>query len=108
MSIQSQSCHSERSEESTRAPTSSGRSRGFFAALRMTGAVSVGLIMSSALAQAPFDNSVAPRRGAFWNMNEDDDGPYVRLEGGGFLNEDLVKSAREIASHSTGTPDWRN
>ncbi len=46
--------------------------------------------------------------GPLWNMNEDDDGPWVRVEGGGFINEDLVKTAREVGSHSTGTPDWTN
>jgi hypothetical protein len=43
------------------------------------------------------------------NANEDDvGGPFVRMEGGAFINEDLVKTARETASHSTGTPNWTN
>jgi hypothetical protein len=33
---------------------------------------------------------------------------YVRLEGGGVVNEDTVRTARETASHSTGTPTWAN
>src|SRR4051812_45989855 len=56
---------------------------------------------------SPFFDGNAPRRSQLWNMNESDD-PYVRLEGGGFVNQDLVKTAREIASHSTGTPEWHN
>ncbi len=35
-------------------------------------------------------------------------GPIVRTEGGDDVNEDTVRTARETASHSTGTPDWTN
>jgi hypothetical protein len=35
-------------------------------------------------------------------------GPIVYTEGGDAVNEDLVRTAREIASHSTGTPNWTN
>lgn len=51
------------------------------------------------------------------NGNEDDGGGnFVRMEGGGFINEDLVRTAREVASHSidhaTGqrfeVPTWSN
>ncbi len=37
-----------------------------------------------------------------------DNGSLIRLEGGGFVDEDTVRTARETASHSTGTPEWRN
>lgn len=40
--------------------------------------------------------------------NEDEGGSLVRLEGGGFINQDLVRTARETVSHSTGTPAWTN
>ena len=36
------------------------------------------------------------------------DGPIVRTEGGDYVNEDTVRTARETASHSTGTPEWTN
>lgn len=36
------------------------------------------------------------------------DGPIVRTEGGAYVNEDTVRTARETASHSTGTPEWTN
>ena len=36
------------------------------------------------------------------------DGPIVRTEGGDLVNEDTVRTARETASHSTGTPEWTN
>jgi len=36
------------------------------------------------------------------------DGPIVRTEGGDLVNEDTVRTARETASHSTGTPNWTN
>ena len=35
-------------------------------------------------------------------------GPIVQTEGGDQVNEDTVRTARETASHSTGTPDWTN
>ena len=35
-------------------------------------------------------------------------GPIVQTEGGDLVNEDTVRTARETASHSTGTPDWTN
>src|SRR4051812_23856631 len=33
---------------------------------------------------------------------------YIRLEGGLIVNEDELRTARETASHSTGTPEWSN
>jgi hypothetical protein len=35
-------------------------------------------------------------------------GSVIRLEGGGLVDEDTVRTARETASHSTGTPEWLN
>jgi hypothetical protein len=37
-----------------------------------------------------------------------DDGDMVRLEGGGSINQETVRTARETVSHSTGTPNWTN
>jgi len=39
---------------------------------------------------------------------EPTEGPIVRTEGGELVNEDTVRTARETASHSTGTPNWTN
>jgi len=44
--------------------------------------------------------------GGFWRGGNV--GPIVRTEGGDLVNEDTVRTARETASHSTGTPDWTN
>lgn len=33
---------------------------------------------------------------------------YVRIEGGQVVNEDELHTARETASHATGTPEWTN
>lgn len=33
---------------------------------------------------------------------------YIRIEGGLIVNEDEIRTARETASHSTGTPEWKN
>jgi hypothetical protein len=47
------------------------------------------------------------RRG--WRRNwGNQEGPVVQTEGGDPVNEDTVRTARETASHSTGTPDWTN
>jgi hypothetical protein len=46
------------------------------------------------------------RRG--WAWNEEVGEPYVHTEGGDLVNEDTVRTARETASHSTGTPNWTN
>ena len=45
------------------------------------------------------------RRGRF---RESLEAPYVKTEGGDLVNEDTVRTARETASHSTGTPNWTN
>lgn len=37
-----------------------------------------------------------------------DGNSLIRLEGGGVIDEDTVRTARETASHSTGTPPWSN
>ncbi|MBI4622858.1 MAG: DUF4159 domain-containing protein [Verrucomicrobia bacterium] len=46
-------------------------------------------------------------RGGF-DANEDDTGSLVRTEGSGIIDENLVRTARETMSHSTGTPNWSN
>ena len=46
--------------------------------------------------------------GGGWGGNEDDTGSLVRIEGGRVVDESTVRTAREIASHSTGTPVWSN
>jgi hypothetical protein len=35
-------------------------------------------------------------------------GPWVRIEGNTVINEETVRTARETASHSSGTPEWEN
>jgi hypothetical protein len=47
------------------------------------------------------------RRGRRWG-GDSIDGPIVRTEGGDLVNEDTVRTARQTASHSTGTPNWTN
>lgn len=64
-------------------------------------------------APAGWAQSQAPRGGGLFNNdrwgNEGDlGGSLVRTEGSGVIDEDLVKTAREVASHSTGTPNWSN
>jgi len=53
---------------------------------------------------------LAQRRQGGWRGGRDfDTGSHiVRTEGDDVVDEDTVKTAREIASHSTGTPTWTN
>jgi hypothetical protein len=61
--------------------------------------VGVGLALGVGVGVAQF------RRGG---GDGDWSGPIVRGEGGVIINEDTVQTARETASHSTGTPNWTN
>lgn len=36
------------------------------------------------------------------------EGPIYQTEGGQLVDERIVKTAREVASHSTDTPEWKN
>ncbi|MBX7120756.1 MAG: DUF4159 domain-containing protein [Opitutaceae bacterium] len=54
-------------------------------------------------AQGSFD---FPRMGG--PFPGDRSGTRIWIEGGGWVDEATVKTARETASHSTGTPDWTN
>lgn len=58
------------------------------------------LVGADALAQFP--------PGGFGGRDADPGGSLVRTEGGVIVDEDTVRTAREIASHSTGTPEWTN
>src|SRR5262245_56885441 len=66
--------------------------------------VSFLLLAAAASAQPQFP---VARCGAWANEN-DLGGSLVRTEGSGVIDEDLVKTAREVVSHSTGTPNWSN
>src|SRR5215831_7150614 len=49
----------------------------------------------------------------FRNRREIPQGPpgsghLVRIEGGLVVNEDEIHTAREVGSHSSGTPEWTN
>jgi len=35
-------------------------------------------------------------------------GHFIRIEGGLVVNEDEIRTAREVESHSSGTPNWTN
>lgn len=48
------------------------------------------------------------RRGWGRGRGVDPDSPIVQTEGGQLVNAETVRTARETASHSTGTPDWTN
>ncbi|HEX5399443.1 MAG TPA: DUF4159 domain-containing protein [Verrucomicrobiae bacterium] len=74
------------------------KSRNIIFLLGMTAALTAGICA----AQSRF----GPGRWRGWGGGHD--GPIVMTEGGDYVNEDTVRTARETASHSTGTPDWTN
>jgi hypothetical protein len=45
---------------------------------------------------------------AFAQADSDGGESLVRLEGGGFVDEDTVRTARETVSHSVTLPEWKN
>ena len=52
---------------------------------------------------------VASDCNAQWNRRRrSGNGPIIYTEGGEAVNQETVRTAREIASHSTGTPEWKN
>src|SRR5437868_3341666 len=61
-----------------------------------------GMMLLAGLCFAQF----RPRSGE--NSRPGGSGHMVRIEGGLVVNEDEIHTARETASHSSGTPDWTN
>lgn len=61
--------------------------------------VALALVLGLAAGLAQFSRS---RSGSFRG------GTIIRGEGGTTIDEATVKTAREVASHSTGTPEWTN
>ncbi len=59
-----------------------------------------------ALAQPP--GAWSPGTSDRWGNETDFGGSLVQTEGSGIIDQDLVRTAREVASHSTGTPNWSN
>src|ERR1051325_11501110 len=48
------------------------------------------------------------RRGPDFQSPPPGSGHLVRIEGGLVVNEDEIRTAREVGSHSSGTPEWTN
>jgi hypothetical protein len=48
------------------------------------------------------------RRGMDFPPGATGPGHMVQIEGGEWVNEDEIHTAREVSSHSSGTPDWTN
>jgi hypothetical protein len=47
-------------------------------------------------------------RGRDYGGSGSPDEPLITMEGGGTVNEDTIRTAREALSHSTETPNWTN
>ena len=78
--------------------------------------VLAGACAAAAVAQTRVPREQAPGRSPAasdlssggWGNENDLGGSIVRTEGSGSIDEDQVKTAREVVSHSTGTPNWSN
>ena len=71
--------------------------------------LALGVIAGSVMAQpAQLPRGPGWLSDRFGGNENDLGGSLVRTEGSGVIDEDLVRTAREVASHSTGTPNWSN
>ncbi len=62
----------------------------------------------AAFAQRSGRSAPAEPRPVRWGNESDIGSSWIRTEGSGVIDENAVRTAREIDSHSTGTPDWTN
>ncbi len=82
--------------------------RFFLGVVRATFALAVGFAAGATASAQPGPRGPGASAPVRWG-NESDSGPsYVRTEGSGVIDENAVRTAREIDSHSTGTPEWTN
>src|SRR5437588_771006 len=66
------------------------------------------LLVFTAAVPAIFCRAQPSRRGGGSWEDVGEGGGLVRGEGGILIDENSVRTARETASHSTGTPTWSN
>lgn len=79
------------------------------ARLRLVVARSFGLLVLWSFGPFAAAQPFLPNRwSAGWGNENDLGGSLVRTEGSGVIDEDQVRTAREVVSHSTGTPEWTN
>jgi hypothetical protein len=71
-------------------------------------AVALGLAASGALGQSGPPRRPGPPPPERWGNESDLPSSFVRTEGSGIIDENAVRTAREVDSHSTGTPNWSN
>jgi hypothetical protein len=70
--------------------------------------LALGIAVAAVVAQSPFPRGTNWLTDRFGGNENDLGGSLVRTEGSGVIDEDLVRTAREVVSHSTGTPGWTN
>ena len=63
---------------------------------------------NAALLAQPAPGGRGPVRAPRWGNESDGGSSWVRTEGSGMIDENAVRTAREVDSHSTGTPEWSN
>jgi len=70
--------------------------------------LALGVAVVAMMGQSPFPRGTSWLSDRFGGNENDLGGSLVRTEGSGVIDEDLVRTAREVVSHSTGTPMWTN
>ena len=63
---------------------------------------------AAAVMAQPAPGGRGPVRSPRWGNESDAGSSWVRTEGSGMIDENSVRTAREVDSHSTGTPEWSN
>ncbi len=77
--------------------------------LAVSGAVPAApAVPRSASPSAPAVPRATPKAPEQWGNESDGGSSFIRTEGSGVIDENAVRTAREIDSHSTGTPNWTN
>lgn len=87
-------------------PSATGGCRAWAASCRLAW-VALWVALACGTVSSPAQTP-GPRRIDRWANENDVGGSLVNTEGSGIIDEDVVKTAREVASHSTGTPNWTN
>src|SRR5688500_20113166 len=70
--------------------------------------LALAMLVAGVMGQSPFPRGTSWLSDRFGGNENDLGGSLVRTEGSGVIDEDLVRTAREVVSHSMRAPMWAN